>query len=590
MSVAIRKPLLHATSVAAGRSSAARSCHTAFFVSSILCNVSIRESCVGEVPRLEAHRSFAGDNASPPRDELEHSTNPASPQSKLESRTPNRSRPSSPSIQSPAGNSPSSEGNHIAASCQELGVEPSLLGEVVALYFETFIAFQLLRQQDFEAKLGRIATPAQTKALLAAVLAFAVKGADDNADTESDIGPRLPPGCASLSSSHLSSIARTSLDAAIAECEDSPLPLCVLQALILVTHWLLVQGVGGRASRYLGICVQSAYQLNLHLIDAGQSSEESTSDATRWCQDEERRRAWWAIWDMDVFSSVIGRCPVSIDWSLNETFLPAEDERWIRSEPQESCYLNYNMAKRWKTLSASGNKSPRAWLTVVNSYVKDAQRITSPTGVERPNKNHDDDAVNRLVALLNNLHCTSIFRSTENSLFLDIEQQGLPESANEDKSWHVPDRGLSPVSASLALSQYLESADEICTLVRRSHEDHHKYVNPYIANTIWLAGAVQLFHKRLAPSMTTSQELIASNFQVLNTTYKRFSQYWNISKTLQKNLKVVENELDAFDSQRVPNKSIYDEILALLTTYRGRETRNARPRPGTYRDVSRLGR
>ncbi|KAM0219270.1 hypothetical protein ACHAQD_006486 [Fusarium lateritium] len=531
-------------------------------------------------------------------------------------------------IQSPAGDAPSSEQNHVAASCHDLGFEPGCLGELVALYFETFIAFRLFRQQDFEAQLGRIATLAQTKALLAAVLALAMKGVDENADSESDTGPRLPPGCPSLSTSHLSNLARQSLDAAISECEDEPLPFYVLQALILVTHCLLVQGVGGRASRYLSICIQSAYQLNLHLVDAGRLVEERTVDAARWCEDEERRRAWWAIWDMDVLASVIGRCPAIIDWSLNETFLPAEDERWDRSEPQASCYLDHDISKRWKALSSTGNKSPRAWLSVVSSYVKDAQRITNPTAVEGPHRKRTDDAMNRLMALLNNLHCTSvwmpealryryqylhfgskepnrikaaahrlqhasiysthcviqlaklminrywIFHFAKTGSFPDNDKHRPPGCVSNDNScqgrFEFPDRGRSPADASLALNQYLEASDEICTLVRRSYEDHYKYVNPYLVNTIWLAGAVQLFHKLLVPSTTAGQELINSNFQVLNTTHKRFSQYWNTSKTLQNNLEVVESELEAFEGQRLRNKSVHDEILALLGTGRER--------------------
>ncbi|KAM0244422.1 hypothetical protein ACHAP5_006224 [Fusarium lateritium] len=538
--------------------------------------------------------------------------------------------PGDRSIQSPSGDAPSSEQNHIAASCQDLGFEPGHLRELVALYFETSNAFQLFRPQDFEAKLNRIATLAQTKALLAAVLALALKGVDENADNESNIGPRLPPGCAPLSTSHLSNLARQSLNVAISECEDESLPFCVLQALILVTHCLLVQGVGGRASRYLGICIQSAYQLNLHLVDAGHLSGETTLDAVRWCEDEERRRAWWAIWDMDVLASVIGRCPASIDWSLNETFLPAEDERWDRSEPQASCHLDHDISKRWKALSSTGNKSPRAWLSVVSSYVKDAQRITSPTAVEGPHQKGTDAAMNRLMALLNNLHCTSvwmpeelkyryqylhfgsrepnrmkatadrlqhasiysthcliqlaklminrywIFQSVKTGSFSDNDKHRPPGYVSNDNSWHgrleFPDRGRPPANASLALNQYLEASDEVCTLVRRSYEDHYKYVQPYLANTIWLAGAVQLFHKLLVPSTTTGQELIISNFQVLNTTYKRFSQYWNISKTLQNNLEVVESELEAFDGQQLRNKSVHDEILALLGTDRGNST------------------
>lgn len=118
--------------------------------------------------------------------------------------------------------------------------------------------------------------------------------------------------------------------------------------MILTANCLLVQGVLGRAWRYLGTCIRAAYELKLHLIDAGKNPQDPPVSAEKWCIEEEWLRAWWAIWEMDVFASVVRRCPAGIDWTQNDTFLPAEDDRWYREEPQQSCFLEFNVDDRWE--------------------------------------------------------------------------------------------------------------------------------------------------------------------------------------------------------------------------------------------------
>lgn len=104
-------------------------------------------------------------------------------------------------------------------------------------------------------------------------------------------------------------MAVSSLDLAMSAIGDSKPPLCVLQALILATHWLLIQGVHGRAWRYLGLCIRLAYELRLHSLDAGRASDYFQSLGAQWCEDEEKRRAWWAIRELDIFASAHRRLP-----------------------------------------------------------------------------------------------------------------------------------------------------------------------------------------------------------------------------------------------------------------------------------------
>jgi hypothetical protein len=194
-------------------------------------------------------------------------------------------------------------------------------------------------------------------ALLAAMLAFATRSLD--AETASELNAANICPSNDDCGSHFIDQAISALNEAIRECGDDPVPLSLLQALVLVTHWLLIRNARGRAWRYLGTCVSVAYELNLHLVDS--EDEAGEPDSSCWCTDEERRRAWWAVWEMDVFASIVRRCPTIIDWSQMKTCLPAQDDRWFRGQPQRSCLLYSSAIDRIRALKLSGNQSPVAW-------------------------------------------------------------------------------------------------------------------------------------------------------------------------------------------------------------------------------------
>lgn len=263
---------------------------------------------------------------------------------------------------------------------------------------------------------------------MAAFLAWGLKGFDHN-DVNNLVQGQVLSETTGAPSIHFRGLSIKYMEKAIAELGDEPLSLPLLQAMILNTLCLLVQGVRGRAWRMLGTCIRSAYELNLHLIDAGKPRGQHQSiSAEQWCIEEEWRRAWWAIWEMDVFASVIRRCPAGIDWSQNDTFLPVDDEKWYRGEPQSSCFLELNVVERWKSLIASKTRSPKAWFIVINSLMKDAQNISSPmsidkpptpdpptvqdsekgvtTGAKRDQCRKKTDAIKRLSTVLNSLYCT----------------------------------------------------------------------------------------------------------------------------------------------------------------------------------------
>lgn len=473
------------------------------------------------------------------------------------------------------------------------GVGPETLYRLKDLYFENMTAFSLFQEPTFESKAQSITSSLHLHALLAAMFSYSARymtlenrGAQGR-DMENYESP-------APTSEHFFDLAERFVDEALRKCGDETPPLCLLQALVLTTFQQLTRGVRGSAWRSLGACVRIAYELNLHLVDSEDSSRQNpatAADKIRWCNDEERRRVWWAIWEMDTFASTVRRVPTAIDWSQNETYLPADDDMWFQGNPQQSCFLEKNPIDRWKALQNSGNQSPKAWFIVINSLMREAQILSSPRGVFRSSTRGFSGRASkyiseRLGAISNALRCFTLalpqsLKYRNQYLGFDAKEPGqaigLRHMHSSVYSIHMMTQlakfminhyhvfgtaSRAPVesacqnmadcpsaaqcqSDNIALEQYFEAADDILTILNRSCEEHIRYVNPFLASTIWLAAAAQLVHKYFGKP-GESANLAKSKFEVLFLHYKQFVAYWEISTALQQNLDSLEARLERF--------------------------------------------
>src|SRR2546423_5213891 len=240
-------------------------------------------------------------------------------------------------------------------------------------------SFSLFHRPTIEEKFSNVASQKHLQALLAAIFSFATYHRNDlsRADAHSSI-------TAPASTTYWFDLACRLIAEGVGKCPDESPPISLLQAMIIVTFQKLIRGVRGNAWRSLGECVRIAYELQLHLVDLEderESGEDSNAQYQNdWIAVEERRRAWWVLWEFDVFASAIRRLPTALDWTLNKTYLPICDEKWYRNEEVGSCYLAVDPAQRWKELEKSGNRSAKAWFIVINSYMRDAQLLSSIPG------------------------------------------------------------------------------------------------------------------------------------------------------------------------------------------------------------------
>jgi hypothetical protein len=450
----------------------------------------------------------------------------------------------------------------------------------IAIYFDNMVAINLFHEPSFSDKLAAIKCPTQAAALLAAMFTFCARFAHEG-EPRADTNRRA---------SYFLNLALRLTDDALRECGDHTPPLCVLQAAILTAHSQLTQGVLGRAWRTLGTCVRLAYEMNLHLIDVHQPK--NVVDVDRWCGDEEKRRAWWAIWEMDVFATTIRRTPTAVAWSQMEVLLPVEDEYWFSRKPQPSCCFQRDPTRRWKALDASGNESPKAWFIVINSLMKEAQRISSPRGVpgRRPQSDTVDEARQRLEIIANAVRCFQLalpshLKYKNQCLGFDARVRGEVTSKRQAHcsiyNIHVMaqlarlmiyrydvfkgqfrvslptrhDRDDSTTSHANEgehprAKEYFDAADDILSIIHRSSDDHVRYINPFLSSTIWLASAVNLMRSQLCRPAGALRSVLRSRYEVLHLTYKKCVSFWEMNTAVQQSLETLEEQVETWQQQQ----------------------------------------
>lgn len=430
-------------------------------------------------------------------------------------------------------------------------------------------AINLFHEPTFSDKLSRISSPALVVALLAAMFTFAIRFRPDEAD-------------ANQRATRFLKVSLHHIDKALEECGDDTPPLSLLQASILAAHCQLTQGVLGRAWRMLGMCVRLAYEMNLHLVDVQGHETGHSVDVDKWCEDEAKRRAWWAIWEMDVFATTIRRTPTALDWSQMEILLPVDDEAWFQRKPQPSCFLEQDPMRRWKALDSCSNQSPKAWFIVINSLMKEAQRISSPRGIpSRSGSDHIDDASHRLEIIANAVRCFQLalpghLKYNHQDLTFDARDPGQITSSRQMHCSIYNIHMMTHLSRLMIyrydvfkgrfrvalltqdgernsdgqeddqsrVKEYFDAADNILAIINRSSDDHVQYINPFLLSTIWLGSAVQLMRSQLCrPGALKSA--IKSRYEVLHLTYKRCSRFWDTNSAVQQNLETLEEQLEA---------------------------------------------
>ncbi|KAJ3458014.1 hypothetical protein MRS44_012123 [Fusarium solani] len=528
-----------------------------------------------------------------------------------------RQEPPSPSQQSAAA--VSSDGffiNLVGAqrlidqACDTLNISVDNLQTLTDLYLDNMTAFSLFHRPTFGAKIQTITSLSTLVALLASMFSVSIKFFPACSEAGGPDAGSLP------SSDQFHKIATKALDDSLRETDDEAPSLSVLQAMVLCTFNELIRGVRGKGWRLLGSCVRVAYEQHLNLIDYGAPilPPRDEDGIRRWVGKEEERRCWWAIWEMDVFASTIKRCPLAIDWSVNETYLPIPDRDWFNGQYRQSSFLHPQPCERWKRLKKCDNDSPTAWFIVLNSIMRDAQALArgSLQGIRSDWRGQDETT--DLQQYFKNVFCkkspvagdqqlyflSQALQQTVSALPTKLAYQGERLFSHALSAQAPPNSGSSAAQATLVdvaryslflmtqlarfqifhhqafgeiasgtlfteiapdppfgwtstprppagaisncegLRNCLEAADNIQFVLQNAPEWHVKWLNPFLASTVWLAASLQILRKVYGLGTEAETE---SKLALLRLTCQRYSLFWGTPLTLLRNVDSLERLL-----------------------------------------------
>ena len=149
----------------------------------------------------------------------------------------------------------------------------------------------------------------------------------------------------------------------------------LLDGIILLTYNALQLGPTRQAWLMCGVCARLAYELGLHNTDVDIITEDLrdqnlTDETLR--DREERRRAWWVVWDMDTFANSMALTPFVLSFRHANVLLPMSDDEWLGSQSCTPTYLEADTSTPWKKLSNLPKQGAWAWFLVGTTILRQA--------------------------------------------------------------------------------------------------------------------------------------------------------------------------------------------------------------------------
>lgn len=160
----------------------------------------------------------------------------------------------------------------------------------------------------------------------------------------------------------------------VPESHDLPRDLAYLQGCILLAFYSLSSIPESFGWLLTGDCIRLAYELELDKTDGDVAKDprprlENRISPEDWICREEKRRAWWSVWELDSFLSTLSNRPYAIDQEQMRVMLPAPDANWESSSPISSSFLSSDVSLIWKSLQDCPNQDERAWFLVAKALM-----------------------------------------------------------------------------------------------------------------------------------------------------------------------------------------------------------------------------
>lgn len=142
--------------------------------------------------------------------------------------------------------------------------------------------------------------------------------------------------------------------------------LSLLQGCILLSFYQLTSLPTTESWLLVGTCCRLAIDLGLDVIDedvisSGLIYDTNALTLEEWKAREEQRRAWWLVWELDIFASTISKRPYAIDRNQMHVLLPVSDKHWFSNRPVASMPLKADTFQAWGSLDGCPNQDERVW-------------------------------------------------------------------------------------------------------------------------------------------------------------------------------------------------------------------------------------
>jgi hypothetical protein len=153
-----------------------------------------------------------------------------------------------------------------------------------------------------------------------------------------------------------------------------------IQGVILLTFNALQSGPTRQAWFLCGICARLSCELGLQNTDADLIAgviNYTQLEECEWKYREERRRAWWVVWDMDTFANGVAFTPFALNVPHAKVLLPMTDEAWHGSQNILTAHLDADDPTPWTKFSDTSCQSAWAWFLAGTTLLRQAVDIAS---------------------------------------------------------------------------------------------------------------------------------------------------------------------------------------------------------------------
>ncbi|KAK1447359.1 hypothetical protein CMEL01_09198 [Colletotrichum melonis] len=299
---------------------------------------------------------------------------------------------------------------------------------------------------------------------------------------------------------------------------DSETTLEYLQGCVLLAFYLYTAGPSHQAWILTGVCVRLAYDLDVCCMDEEDGGNEMAS--TKWSAEEERRRAFWLIWEIDTFASILSMRPRGLNSQRIIVRLPVSDEAWFSNNPCESPVIPLNPTQVWRVLLDSPNKDERAWFLVANYLMALAYEAAS--GQQKSQREYSDLASS----------ITYFSLAVSRRYGLETKPPVFTARTFANANWIIGmhlmlanTQACLQVLTATPASGVATIGDDYSRILNRWHPEYIAFSHPFFAGTLLSA--------RTYPSTSSSRSLSSSCNQELSALIlSHFATFWELGSVL----------------------------------------------------------